>query len=142
MFVRLLLSVSIYAKERIIFCASDYELTVHQQVVTARVNQLRLFYKVHANLVKHVIDAYPDIIVLDKKNKVLFIEQVATEHSVTKRTKDKQWKRFAHLGHPFNLIVPKSKVVQAKELIKELTINKLYYYELIHVDIKFRHLSK
>jgi hypothetical protein len=124
------------------FSVSDYELTEHQQVILARVNQLRLFYKVHASLVKHVIDAYPDIIVLDQKNKVLFIEQVATEHSITKRTKDTQWSRFAHLGHPFNLIVPKSKLVQAKELIKELTINKLYYYELIHVDIKFRHLSK
>jgi hypothetical protein len=121
---------------------SDYELTEHQQVVIARVNQLRLFYKVHANLVKHVVDAYPDIIVLDKKNRVLFIEQVATEHSVTQRTKDKEWRHFARLGHPFNLIVPKSKLVRAKELVRELTINKLYYYELLHVDIKFRHLSK
>jgi hypothetical protein len=121
---------------------SDYELAEHQQVVLARVNRLRLFYKVHASLVKHVIDAYPDVIVLDEKNRVLFIEQVATEHSVTKQTKNKQWKRFARLGYPFNLIVPKSKVMQAKELIRELTINKLYYYELIHVDIKFRHLSK
>jgi hypothetical protein len=121
---------------------SDYELTEHQQVILARVNQLSLFYKVHANLVKHGIDAYPDIIVLDQKNKVLFIEQVATEHSITKRTKDKQWSRFAHLGHPFNLIVPKSKIVQAKRLIRNITINRLYYYELLHIDIKFRHLSK
>jgi hypothetical protein len=124
------------------FSASDYELTEHQQVVLARVNQLRLFYKVHASLVKHAIDVYPDIIVLDKKNKVLFIEQIATEHSITKSTKDKEWKRFARLGYPFNLIVPKSKIIQAKELIEELTINKLYYYELIHVDIKFRHLNR
>ena len=124
------------------FSVSDYELTEHQQVVLARVNQLRLFYRVHANLVKHVIDAYPDIIVLDKKNKVLFIEQVATEHSITKSIKDKEWTRFARLGYPFNLIIPKSKIMQVKELIKELTINRLYYYELIHVDIKFRHLSK
>ena len=121
---------------------SDYELTEHQQVVTARVNQLRMFYRVHANLVKHVIDVYPDIIVLDRKNKVLFIEQVATDHSVTTRTKDEQWARFANLGYPFNLIIPKSKIKQAKELIKDLTINRLYYYELMHVDIKFRHLGK
>jgi hypothetical protein len=120
---------------------SDYELTEHQQVVSARVNRLRLFYRVHANVGKHIIDTYPDIIVLDKKNRVLFIEQVETEHSITKHAKNKQWKRFTHLGYPFNLIVPKSKVMQAKELIKELSINKLYYYELVHVDIKFRHLS-
>jgi hypothetical protein len=130
------------AKERIMLSISDYELTEHQQVVLARVNQLRLFYKVHANLVKHVTDAFPDIIVLDKKNKVLFIEQIATEHSVTKNTKDKEWRHFAHLGHPFNLIVPKSKIVQAKRLIRNITINRLYYYELLHIDIKFRHLGK
>lgn len=123
---------------------SDYEQVEHEQIVAARVNQLRMFYRVNASLDRvkcsSIHNLYPDIIVMDEKNNVLFIEEVETEGSVTKRERNEQWIRFSELGYPFHLIVPKSKIVKAKKLVEGLTINKLYYYILIKMDVSFRHV--
>ena len=43
--------------------------------------------------------------------------------------------------YPFNLIVPRSQELKARQLIKGLNIRKLYYYILTKVGIKFRQVS-
>jgi len=37
--------------------------------------------------------------------------------------------------------VPQAKIVIAEQLIKGLNINKLFYYELNKIDIKFRQIT-
>ncbi len=119
-----------------------YEQTVHEQVIAARAEQLGIFYRVLADpdIIRssHIYGFYPDIIVLDKKNSVLFIEDVETESSVTEEKRDEHWVHYYELGYPFNLIVPRSQELKAKKLIKGLNIHKLYYYELTSFCIKFR----
>ena len=122
-----------------------YEQTEHEQVVTARAEQLGMFYRVLADpdIIRssHIYGFYPDIIVIDKKNNVLFIEEVETESSVTEKKRDEHWVHYSELGYPFNLIVPRSQELKARQLIKGLNIRKLYYYILTKVGIKFRQVS-
>lgn len=121
---------------------SGYEQVEHEQVVAARVNQLSLFYRVNANLDRLgracKNDLYPDIIVMDKQNNVLFIEHVETESSVTESARNECWTRYSRLGYPFHLIVPKSKIVKAERLLSGLNINRLYYYIPARIDFSFR----
>jgi hypothetical protein len=119
-----------------------YEQTEHEQIVAARAKQLGVFYRVLSdpdiirNTYSH--DMYPDIIVIDRKNNVVFIEEVETESSVTESERNHQWESYSEFGYPFNLIVPKSEEMKAKQLIKNLNVHKLYYYELTSFGIKFR----
>jgi hypothetical protein len=121
---------------------NTYEQTEHEQVIAARSKQLGMFYRVLAdpdvirNTYSH--DVYPDIIVIDRKNNVLFIEEVETEGSVTENERYNQWASYSKFIYPFNLIVPRSQELKAKKLIKGLNIHKLYYYELTSIGIKFR----
>lgn len=120
-----------------------YEQIIHDKVVAVRTRQLGLLYRVlpDPDLIRitHKNALYPDIIVIDNNN-VLFIEEVATENSITEHERDTRWLGYTKLGYPFNLIVPKSKIVRAEQLIKGFNINKLFSYELNEVDIKFRQL--
>ena len=124
---------------------SVYEQSHHDQIVAGRVKQLSMFYRVNASLdcVKgaFIYDGYPDIIVMDEKNNVLFIEEVEPENSVTKKAKNERWMKFSKLGYSFNLIVPESKLLKAKQLIKNLSVNKLIHYQLTKIDIRFRQVS-
>ena len=119
-----------------------YEQTEHEQIVAARAKQLGMFYRVLADpdvirsTYSHGI--YPDIIVIDRKNNVVFIEEVESESSVTENERNNQWVSYSRLGYPFNLVVPKSKELKAKNLITGLNIHKLYYYKLTTHGIKFR----
>lgn len=121
---------------------NDYEQIEHEQVVAARVKHHRLFYRVNANLDNasstYRKDLYPDIIVIDKQNNVLFIEHVVTESLVTESDRNEYWVRYSELGYPFNLIVPKSKIVEARQLLNGLNINRLYYYQPSVIDFRFR----
>jgi hypothetical protein len=121
---------------------NTYEQAEYEQVVSTRAKQLGLFYRVLADpdIIRSANKSglYPDIIVLDKKNNVLFIEQVEPESSITEKKRDEHWIHYCELGYPFNLIVPKSQELEARRLIKGLNIHKLYYYELTAVGIKFR----
>jgi hypothetical protein len=122
-----------------------YELVKHQQVVAARARELRQLYRIQVNTKypdSDIKDRFPDIIVMDRDNNILFIEEVETENSISKRQRDRLWIRYAHLGYAFNLIVPRSKIEEAIKLTNGLKINKLYYYELINVEIQFRHICK
>ena len=124
---------------------STYEQIIHGHVVAARARQLGLLYKVLADpeIIKSTYqnDWYPDIIVIDNKNNVLYIEEVATENSVTEQERDARWLGYSKLGYSFNLIVPKSKIVIAEQLIKGLNINKLFYYELTPIGVRFRQVT-
>ena len=119
-----------------------YEQVEYEQVVSARAEQLGLFYRVLADpdIIRSAYKSglHPDIIVLDKKNNVLFIEQVEPGSSITEKKRDEHWIHYSELGYPFNLIVPKSQESEARQLIKDLNIHKLYYYELTSFGIKFR----
>ena len=121
---------------------NDYEQVEHEQVIAARVKQHGLFYRVNANLDNassgYRKDCYPDIIVIDKKNNVLFIEEVETESSLTENVRNEKWMRYSELGYPFNLIVPKSKIVEARQLLNGLNISRLYYYQAFVIDFRFR----
>jgi hypothetical protein len=122
----------------------DYEQTKHDQIVIARAKQLSLFYRVLADpdIIRsdHTKGLYPDIIVMDKDNTVLFIEQVETESSVTEKARNKRWIKYSKLGYPFNLIVPKPQETKARQLINGLNIHKLYYYKLTPIGIRFRRI--
>ena len=122
-----------------------YEQTEHDQVVTARVKQLELLYRVFADpdIIRNEYPKglYPDIIVLDKNNKVLFIEEIETESSVTEKARNERWIKYSKLGYPFNLIVPKSQELKVSQLIKGLNLHKLYYYKLTPIGIRFRQVN-
>jgi hypothetical protein len=119
-----------------------HEQIEHDQVVAARARQLELMYKVLADpdiiRSEQTKGLYPDIIVIDKNNTVLFIEQVETEGSVTEKARNKRWINYSKLGYPFNLIVPKPQEAKAKQLANGLNIHKLYYYKLTPIGIRFR----
>jgi hypothetical protein len=119
-----------------------HEQTEHEQVVAARVKQLKFLYRVLADpdIIRsdHTKGLYPDIIVMDEKNKVLFIEEIETEGSVTEKARNKRWINYSKLGYPFNLIVPKPQESKAKQLANGINIHKLYYYKLTPIGIRFR----
>jgi hypothetical protein len=112
----------------------NYEPDEHDQVVAARVKQLELLYRVLADpdiiRSEDTNGLYPDIIVMDRNNTVLFVEQVETEGSLIERSRNDQWMRYLRLGYPFNLIVPSSQVLKAKQLTEGIKIHKLYFYKL------------
>ena len=124
------------------YSVNEYEQTEHEQVIAARGKQLGVFYRVLAdpdvirNTYSHGV--YPDIIVIDRKNNVVFIEEVESESSVTEGERNNRWMSYTALGYPFNLIIPRSQELKAKKLIKGLNIHKLYYYDLTSFGIKFR----
>jgi hypothetical protein len=121
---------------------SIHEQIEHDQVVIARVKQLGLFYRVLADpdiiRSEHANGLYPDIIVMDEENNVLFIEEIETENLVTEKSRNERWIKYSKLGYPFNLIVPKSQEAKAKQLANGLNIHKLYYYKLTPLGIRFR----
>jgi len=123
---------------------SIYEQIIHDQVVAARAQALGALYQVLADpdIIKRTYqhNLYPDIIVVDHKNHVLYLEEVATENSITEQERDKHWLGYTKLGYPFNLIVPRSTIKKTEKLINGLSINKIYYYELNHIEIKFRQI--
>jgi hypothetical protein len=105
----------------------------HDQVVAARVKQLALLYRVLADpdIIRsdHTKGLFPDIIVMDRDNTVLFVEQVETDGSLIERSRNDQWMRYLKIGYPFNLIVPSSQVLKAKQLTEGIKIHKLYFYK-------------
>jgi hypothetical protein len=100
---------------------NDYEKTMHDKIVTARATQLSLFYRVLADpeIARNspASGVYPDIIVIDKKNRVIFVEKIETESTVNEESRNDQWK--------------------TKHLIKGLAIHKLFFYLSFPGGIKF-----
>jgi len=128
-------------RKRVIHRISNYEQAEHDQVVAARAKQLRLLYRVLADpdIIKsdHTKGLYPDIIVMDEKNNVLFVEQVETESSVNGNSRNKLWKRYSEQRYPFNLVVPCTEILKTRHLINGLKIHRLYFYRSTPFGIKF-----
>jgi len=118
-----------------------HEQIEHEQVVAARVKQLELLYRVLADpdiiRSEYKKGIYPDIIVMDEKNNVLFVEHIETERSVTKKSRNEQWARYSRLNFPFNLIVPSTELVKTRHLINGLKINGLYFYKSTPFGFQF-----
>ena len=125
---------------------SVHEQIEHDQVVAARVKQLELFYRVLADpnitRISQTHGLYPDIIVTDEKSNVLFIEEVETDSSITRKTRNERWLKYSQRGYPLNIIIPESQETKAKKLLNGLNISRLYYYKLTSTGIRFRHVSK
>jgi hypothetical protein len=120
---------------------SVHEQIEHEEVVIARVKQLELLYRVLADpdIIRsdHTKGLFPDIIVMDEKNNVLFVEQVETESSVTEKARNKRWINYSKLGYPFNLIIPSTELLKARYLMNGLKINRLYFYKSTPFGIRF-----
>ena len=127
------------------FNMNSHEQAEHDLVVAARVEQLGLIYEVKTNLngIKRtdVDELYPDIIVIDKNGEIIFFEEIETESTITKDQRDVKWKRYSALECSFNLIVPESKLVKARHLINGLFFNRLYYYKITPIGIRFRQVN-
>ena len=123
---------------------NDYKQTNYDQVVIARAKQLSLFYKVLADpeITKNspASGLYPDIIVIDQKNKIIYIEKVETENTVTENSRNEQWARYSKFRYPFNLIVPCTEILKARHLRIGLQIHKLYFYKSTAFGIRFYQL--
>jgi hypothetical protein len=117
------------------------EETVHDQVVAARAAQLRVLFRVladpHITKNSPVSGLYPDIIVIDDEKKIIYIEKVETESTVTEDSRNEQWRRYAQLRYPFNLIVPDSQIIKAEHLIKGINVHTLLCYKLTPLGIRF-----
>jgi hypothetical protein len=122
------------------------EQSEHAQVVAARAQQFGLLYNVLTVLdcedSVHLDGAFPDIIVMNERNTVIFIEEVETETSVTEQTRNDKWLRYAEYGYPLNLIVPKSQVLKARQILDGIDIHHLYFYQLTPIGVKFRQVGK
>jgi hypothetical protein len=81
---------------------------------------------------------YPDIIVLKSDGSGgTIIEEIETEETVNEQERDNQWKPYASLGYTFKLIVPKNKVQDAQELVKELNVDQVQSYTIQNGRIYF-----
>lgn len=68
------------------------------------------------------LDIYPDIIVGNKDKKIILIEEVETENTVTKEHALKQWKEYAKGKYRFIIRVPYETKEKALKIIEELGI--------------------
>jgi hypothetical protein len=138
-------SITVYGSVKM-YSVSICEQTEHAQVVAARANEFWLFYNALSDpdTIRSLYSytPQPDIIVLDRESNILFIEKVQTEKSASAMERDQQWIKYSNLGYSFNVIIPKLQVPKARELVKDLPINRLYYYEFTPMRIRFRHLIK
>jgi hypothetical protein len=127
------------------FDMNSHEKAEHDMVVATRVGQLGLIYEANANIngrnMTGVDELYPDIIVIDKNREIIFIEEIETESTITENQRDVKWKRYSNLECSFNLIVPESQVLRAQHLINGLFLNRLYYYKITPIGIRFRQVN-
>ncbi|MBI4037622.1 hypothetical protein HY382_01085 [Candidatus Curtissbacteria bacterium] len=79
---------------------------------------------------KHDIQGeYPDVIVRTKTGEMI-IEKIETESTIKKEKAD-QWRRLASLGHEFKLVVPLSKIEDAKLLSTGIQNINVQAYDLV-----------
>lgn len=118
-----------------------FEQIEHDRIVAARTKQLGLLFRVLADpeITKNspASGLYPDIIVIDDDHKIIYIEEVETESTVIKKSRNEQWAHYSRLRFPFNLIVPSTELLKARYLIKGLKIHKLYFYKPTRFGIRF-----
>lgn len=88
-----------------------------------------------------VDDQYPDIVVVKDKS-VQRIGEVETEETVTENEAE-QWKTYAALNKYFYLYVPKSKVADAKTIIKSknVGITGLRSFEYVDDELVIKNIE-
>lgn len=114
---------------------------IHDKVVKASANT----YKIHEGVLIYINPSeeknffilsngekfYPDVVITDEENRILTVEEIETDDSVNENEKS-QWIKYASFGIKFRLVVPKSKLTEAKNLT--LGINNIeiqgYYFDL------------
>lgn len=88
---------------------------------------------------------YPDVCIWkpsspgSNSGDVSIIEEIETEESVTENEAE-QWKDYASLGiQMFRLIVPKSKVSTAKQIVekKKISVTEIWSYTITNGTISF-----
>ena len=88
---------------------------------------------------------YPDVCVWkpnspgSNSGTVKVIEEIETEESVNE-TEAEQWKNYASLGiETFRLIVPKSKILTAKQIVekKKIAVTEIWHYTISNGSISF-----
>lgn len=79
---------------------------------------------------KHDVQGeYPDVIIKTKTDEMI-IEKIETESTVNKENAEK-WRKLAALGHEFKLVVPLSKIEDAKILATGIQNINIQAYDLV-----------
>lgn len=81
-------------------------------------------------------DSFPDVIITDRNNTLIAVEEVETEDTVMEEEKQ-QWKEYAKFGVKFNLIVPEVKLSDALKLTYSINNVNVQGYRIINGEIKF-----
>ena len=68
------------------------------------------------------LDIYPDIIVSNRDKKIILIEEVETENTVSKEHASKQWREYAKGRYRFIIRVPYEMKEKALKILEELGI--------------------
>ncbi|MEM3629256.1 MAG: hypothetical protein QXE06_07815 [Candidatus Bathyarchaeia archaeon] len=70
-------------------------------------------------------DVYPDILVADEQNILIFIEEVETEDTVTEEHAKEQWIPYSKVRTTFYLRVPFGSQNTARNILAKLGINAI-----------------
>lgn len=117
--------------------------TEHDRVITASAKtwQKNPVYVVHTNPNGEQNfpvngDQFPDVIITDSNNKLLAVEEIETEDSVTVE-ESQQWSEYSRFGVPMYLVVPFPKINEATSLTKNMVNIKIQGYYFENNEIKF-----
>ncbi len=82
---------------------------------------------------------YPDIVALRGTGDLerITIEEIETEDSVNAAERDHQWTQYASLGCTFHLVVPRTMLCVARDLIRGLDVDFLQWYEIENGRVRF-----
>lgn len=120
---------------------SEKQKIIHDKIIKASANtyKKRRGIWIHVNpgeeknfaVLSNDEEFYPDLVITDEENNLLIIEEIETDDSVNENEKS-QWIKYASFGIEFRLVVPKSKLTEARNLT--LGINNIeiqgYYFDL------------
>jgi hypothetical protein len=82
---------------------------------------------------------YPDIVALRGTGdlETVTIEEIETEDSVNSTERDHQWRRYAALGCTFHLVVPRTMLSVARDLIRGIDVDLLQWYVIENGQVYF-----
>lgn len=80
--------------------------------------------------------SFPDVVITDIQNRLLAVEEVETEDTLTEEGLD-QWKEYSSFNVPLNLIVPAEKVLDAQTLISGIVNIKIQGYVIESGNVRF-----
>jgi hypothetical protein len=115
----------------------------HDMVVIASADTYPSTDKVYTNSSgerNYSVDGeYPDVVVLRDHgaSEETIIEEIETEDSVNKTERDQQWRKYASLGCTFHLVVPRSMLSIARDLIQGIDVDLLQWYVVQNGQVYF-----